>query len=82
LNLYPISIIRQITDLLLIGHNRSFPVGGRHIVYAGYTKKFIELWTNQKQTGDSALILSKGTKTIYVNSIRTIFVWPLDFLSF
>jgi hypothetical protein len=44
----------------------------RHIVHAGYTKKFIELWTNQKQTRDSALGQSKGTKTIYINSIRII----------
>ena len=55
-----------------------------HIVYACYTKnvhqvmnwsytqKFIELWMNQKQTGDSALVQSKGTKTIYINSIRII----------
>jgi hypothetical protein len=35
-------------------------------------QKFIELWTNKKQTGDSALVQSKGTKTIYINSIRII----------
>ena len=34
------------------------------------TKKFIELWTNQKQTRDCALVQSKGTNTIYINSIR------------
>jgi hypothetical protein len=56
---------------------------GRHIVYAGYTKKvrrvmngsktqkFIELNEQiKKQTGDSALVQSKGTETIYINSIR------------
>ena len=32
-------------------------------------QKFIELWTDQKQTGDSTLVQSKGTKTIYINSI-------------
>jgi len=35
-------------------------------------KKFIELWTDEKQTGDSALVQSKGMKTIYINSIRII----------
>jgi hypothetical protein len=47
-------------------------------------QKFIELWTDQKrkssssykrtkkQTGDSALVQSKLTKTIYINSIRII----------
>jgi len=35
-------------------------------------QKFIELWTNQKQKGDSALVQSKGMKTIYINSIRII----------
>jgi hypothetical protein len=29
-------------------------------------KRFIELWTNQKQTGNSALVQSKGTKTIWL----------------
>ena len=28
--------------------------------------------SNQNQTGDSALVQSKGTKTIYINSIRII----------
>ena len=53
-------------------------------VYADYTKKvhrvmngsktqkFIKLWTNQKQTDDSALVQSKGTKMIYINSRRII----------
>ena len=36
------------------------------------TQKFIELWTNQKQTDDSVLVQSEGTKTIYINSIRII----------
>jgi P2-related tail formation protein len=66
---------------------KNYNVIGRHIVYAGYTKKvhrvmnesktqkFIELWTNKKQTGDSALVQSKGTKTIYINSIRIMNVW-------
>ena len=35
-------------------------------------KKIVELWTNPKQTGDNALVQSKGTKTIYINSIRII----------
>ena len=30
-------------------------------------QKFIELWTNQKQLGDSALVQSKGLKIIYIN---------------
>ena len=42
-----------------------------------YKEKFIELWTNQKQTGDSALVQSKGTKTIYINSVRIIHIWSL-----
>ena len=33
------------------------------------TKKFIELWPNQKRT--------RGTKTIYINSTRIINVWRL-----
>ena len=33
-------------------------------------EKFIELWTKQKQTGDSSLLQSKGT--IYINSLRII----------
>ena len=37
--------------------------------------KFIELWTNQKQIGDCPLVQSKGTKTIYFNSIRIICTW-------
>jgi len=36
------------------------------------TKKFIELWTNKKQTRDRALVQSKGTKAIYINSTRII----------
>jgi len=36
------------------------------------TKKFIELWTNQKQTHDSALVQSKDTNTIYIHSTRII----------
>jgi hypothetical protein len=32
----------------------------------------MELRTNQEQTGDSALDQSKGTKTIYIYSIRII----------
>jgi len=58
------SIIKLISGLLSIG---------RLIVYAGHTKKFIELWTNQKQTGDSALAQSKGTKRytlILLESLR------------
>jgi hypothetical protein len=35
-------------------------------------KQFIELWTNPKHTGDNALVQSKDTKTIYINSIRII----------
>ena len=50
------------------------------IVYRGviYTKsssgtqKYIELWMHQNQAGDSARVQSKGTKTIYINSIRII----------
>ena len=38
-------------------------------------QKFIELWTNQKQTDDSDIVQSKGTKTIYINSIRIIPNW-------
>jgi hypothetical protein len=50
---------------------------GHHIVYAGYTKwvhrvmnwsktqKFIELWTNKKQTGDSALVQSRHQNDIH-----------------
>ena len=44
------------------------------------TQKFIELWTNQKQTGDSALVQSQDTITIYINSIRIIqnLIQPFD----
>ena len=35
-------------------------------------QKFIVLWTDQKQTGDIALVQSKDTKTIYINSIKII----------
>jgi hypothetical protein len=38
--------------------------------------RFIELWTNQNQTGDSTIVQSKGMTTIYINSIRTILPWP------
>ena len=58
-----------ISGLLLIGHYRSFPSASA-ILFTLVTEKFMELWTDQKQTGDSALIHSKGTKTIYINSIR------------
>ena len=30
------------------------------------TQKFIELWMNQKQTGDNAIVQSKGTITMYI----------------
>ena len=39
------------------------------------TKKFIELWTNLKQTRDSALVQSKCTKTIHINSTRFILLY-------
>ena len=40
------------------------------------TQKFIELNEQiKKQTGDSALVQSKGTETIYINSIRIMNVW-------
>jgi hypothetical protein len=32
---------------------------------------------NQKQTGDSALVQSKGMKMMYINSIRIIQNWSL-----
>jgi hypothetical protein len=38
-------------------------------------KKFLVLWANQKQTRDSALVQSKGTKMIYINSTRIIHIW-------
>ena len=38
--------------------------------YGLQIEKFIELWTNKKKTGDSVLVQSKGTETIYFNSIR------------
>jgi len=34
------------------------------------TQKSIELKTDQKQTGDSALVQSNGMNTIYINSMR------------
>ena len=37
------------------------------------TQKFKEICTNQNQTGDSGLVQSKGTKTIYINPIRIIY---------
>jgi len=70
-NLFHILIIKLISGLLSIGHYR-------HIVYTDYTKnssgtqKFIELWTDKVQTGDNALVQSKGMKTVYINSIRII----------
>lgn len=41
----------------------------------------IELWTNQKQTDNSARVQSIGTKTIYIDSIRIISLYH-DFLDF
>jgi hypothetical protein len=40
--------------------------------YGLQIEKFIELWTNKKKIGDSVLVQSKGTETIYFNSIRII----------
>ena len=40
-------------------------------IYGLQIEKFIELWTN-KNTGDSVLVLSKGTETKNFNSIRII----------
>jgi hypothetical protein len=37
------------------------------------TKKFIELWTNQKQARDSALVQSKGTKTIFTLILQELY---------
>jgi len=62
LNLFPILIIKLISGLLSNGHYRSFPSAATILFMQ---KKFIELWTNQKQTGDIALVQSKGTKAIY-----------------
>jgi hypothetical protein len=36
------------------------------------TQKVHELWMDQKQRDYSDLVQSKGTKTIYINSIRII----------
>ena len=71
--------------MLSVGHYRSFPSAvviyclcwlykNVHRVINGSKtqKKIVELWTNPKQTGDNALVQSKGTKTIYINSIRII----------
>ena len=44
------------------------------------TKKFIVLVMNEKQTRDSSLIQSKGTKTIYINSTRIIYKYWLKFI--
>ena len=41
------------------------------------TKKFIELWTNEKQTRDRALVQSKGTNMIYINSTSIIVLYVL-----
>ena len=40
--------------------------------YGLQIEKFIELWTNKKRIGDSVLVQSKGTETIYFKSIRII----------
>jgi hypothetical protein len=48
---------------------------GHRVMNGSKTQKFIELWTNQKQTDDSALVQSKGTKTIYFYSIRIIYIY-------
>jgi len=62
-NLFPILIINLISGLLSIGHYCSFP-SAFAILFTLVTQKFMELWTDQKQTGDKALVQSKGTKTI------------------
>jgi len=50
------SIMKLFSGLLLIG---------RHIVYAGHTKKFIELRTNQKQTGESSCPIKRHENDIH-----------------
>ena len=40
-----------------------------------FTKMCIELWPDQKQAGDSALVKSKSMKTIYINPMRIITIW-------
>ena len=44
-------------------------------------QKFIDLWTDKNQTGDNALVQSKVTNTIYINSIRIIQMYWQFFLS-
>jgi hypothetical protein len=47
----------------------------RPLIYDLQIEKFLELRTNQEQTGVSPLVQSKGTKTIYIHSIRIIEFW-------
>jgi len=67
-NIFPILIIKLISDLLSIGYYRSFPSAAailfmlmiqkkvHRVMNVSKMQKFIELWTDQKQTGDIALV--------------------------
>ena len=47
----------------------NLPLQKQNLRHQG-TQKVIELWTDSKQTGDSDLVQSKGTKMICINSIK------------
>ena len=77
---FPILIIKLISCLLSIGDYGSFSSAVAILFTLGTqksssgTQKFIELWTDIKKNRcrNSAPVQSKGTKTIYNNSIRII----------
>jgi hypothetical protein len=52
--------------LYFVYHN----VKPNRIMNGSKMQKFIELWTNKKQTGDSALVQLKDTKMIYICTLN------------
>jgi hypothetical protein len=81
-------LLNWFSGLLSIGHYLNFLKSPPYCLYClckkvhrvihdSKMKKFIELWTNQKQTRDIALVQSKGTKTIYINSTRNMHIQRL-----
>ena len=62
--------------MLSIGHYHNLPLSAAILFTlvtqksSTGTQKCIELWTDQKQTDDSDLVQSKGTKTICIIYIK------------
>jgi hypothetical protein len=53
-NLFPILIIKLISDLLSIGHYRSFPPAAAILCMLVIQQTFNELWTDQKRKSSSS----------------------------